>query len=288
MKLGDFLNTMAGKLNLQQDSNFLSLVSNDALANVEIDDALAGQFDTGLLSLNAAKNSTEIQNHYKPILLKKIDEQFAELASQYGFEAENTAEHSTYNRAALLKTALAKHIAELEKKSGNGDAAKQIAQLQSELQKLTQAKDQEIAQLKAEQAKQILSTLVDMELNGKSYANTELGDTNIVVARTLLNQALSSDGIALVNDNGTIRMKQAADQSLDYYDASHKQVTFKDYVDSMLANKHMLAVSNDDDANRRQQNQHITLPTGAPTGKVDNSKVVAAAAQSLADLDTGE
>lgn len=282
MKIGDLLNTLAAKLGLQNDPNFQTLIANAALADIDVDDTLAGQFDTGLLSLQAAKNNTEIQNAYKPILLKKLDEQFAHLATKYGFEAENTAERSTYERANILERVLDAKIAELEKKDGNGNDEKklqaEIARLQAELQSAASSKDQEIANLKADFAKQVLASLVNAELKGKSYANTDLGDTNIVVANTLLNQALANDKISLVNDNGVIRLKQAENTSLDYYDPSHKQVAFSEYVDKLLAEKKLLAVSTNTPP------ETPVVVNRPDDKKVDTSRVDAAVAASMADL----
>lgn len=282
MKLGDLLNKLADKISLQQDENFQSFIANSAINSIDIDDALAGSFDTGLMSLDGAKNNTTVLNHFKPILLKSLDDQFAVLAEKYGIADEIGAEKSTYKKVGILESKLASKIADLEARAAGkgGDAdklTKEIAHLQAELQNLATSKDKEIADLKDGFAKQILSSLVDAELKGKNYANAELGETNVVVARTLLDKAIAEKKITLINDNGKIRMKSAENPTLDYYDESHKQVGFADFVDKMLAEKHLLAVSE-----TGKPSQHTAPPVGTAGAKT--SSIDAAVQASIEDL----
>ena len=55
MKLGDFLNTMAQKGKIELDFGTLSNKKLDELNMIEIDDTVAGQFDSSLMSLDGAK-----------------------------------------------------------------------------------------------------------------------------------------------------------------------------------------------------------------------------------------
>lgn len=298
MTLGDFLNTLASKCGLQNEPALIDLLSSSELAHTEVSDQLAQKFDTGLMSLDGAKNNREVLNHLKPIILRSADDKFALLAEKYGFADENQAEQSTYKKIDLLETKLAARLADLEQKARStsqtervADLTKQIDQLQKQLADITAAKDKELADYKKQVQQEQLNALVNFELNGKRYANQDLGDTNIEIARALINKALQEQKALLVNENGTLRLKQADNPSLDFIDSGYKPVTFSDFTNRLLAEKHLLEVTDDPNTGREfdgynrftpQQPTTIKLANGK---EVDTSSIDAATAASLADLD---
>lgn len=297
MTLGDLLNKLATKIGVQDDQGLIDLLSHSEIATREISDDLAQRFDIGLMSLDGAKNNSEVLKHLKPILLKSADDKFAALAEKFGFKDECAAEKSTYAKFDILERALDAKIAELEKKSGgtSGESEKklqqEIATLHQQLATLTATKDKELADYKAAAAKQQLEALINFELNGKQYANQELGDTNVDIARTLITKALEEKGAMLINDNGKLKLKNATSPELDYYDESHKAVSFSDFANQLLAEKHLLAVSDDPKPQPGgggykvppQNFPPVTLPGGK---QVDTSKFDEAVAASSADLES--
>ena len=291
MTLGELLNNLAAKIGAQNDQALVDLLSSAELSQHEVSDELATRFNTGLLSLEAAKNNVEVQNHFKPILLKAADDRFAAFAEKYGFADENAAEKSTYKKIDLLESKLSTLLEEA-KKGGTGGAkeaelTKQIADLQKQIATVTAAKDKELADYKKQVEQEQLNSLVNFELNGKRYANQDLGDTNIEIARALINKELAAKRAILVNEGGTLKLKQADNPTLDYFDSAYKQVSFSDFVNGVLAEKHLLEVSDDTDhlgggSPYTPQQKTIKLPGGR---EVDTSSIDAAAAASIADLD---
>ena len=293
MKLGDFLNNLAAKIGVQNDPNLVDLLASAELAQHEVSDELAARFDTGLMSLDGAKNNREVLNHLKPIILKSADDKFAILAEKYGFSDEMQAEPSTYKKIDLLESRLANKLAELEKKAASAggqqgekvtELTKQIDVLQKQLQSITASKDNEIAELRNSAAKQQLDMLVNFELNGKRYANQDLGDTNVIIARELINKALSEHKALLVNDNGVLRLKQAENPSLDYVDSGYKPVAFRDFANQVLADKHLLEVSREEEPGGGYYQPQDPAPVQIQGKGADTSSIDAAAAASLADL----
>lgn len=288
MKFGDFLNTLASKLGAQNDPALVSLLSNSSIANFEVADDLANKMDTGLLSLEGAKNNRDVLNHFKPIILKAADDKFAILATKYGLESDFANEKSTYNKIDLLEAKLAAKIAEAEAKAAQAGGNKseevtklnqQLAALQKQLTDTTAAKDKEIATLKADGIKQQLDMMIGYELSGKQYANKDLGDTNITIARALLDKALQEQKITLVNENGVVRMKQKENPTLDVLDSGNKPMLFSEFTNKLLADKRMLAVSGG--GGGHQQKPGAFTP---PESKIDTSNFNAAVASSMADL----
>ncbi|MBR3647123.1 MAG: hypothetical protein IKN59_01870 [Paludibacteraceae bacterium] len=282
---------------MQNEQSLIDLLASSDIANHEVNDDLATRLDTGLLSLDAAKNSREVLNHLKPIILKSADDKFAILAEKYGFGTEMQAEQSTYKKIDLLEAKLAAQLEDLKGKLASAGGNKgeevtkltaQIADLQKQLQTITTTKDNEIAELKKSTAKQQLDMLVNFELNGKRYANQELGDTNVTIARELINKALREKNAILVNENGVLKLKQSENPSLDYLDSGYKQVSFSDFANQILAEKHLLEVSSGGQEPggggffTPQKPTTVTLPNGKQT---DTSRIDAAAAAALADLE---
>jgi hypothetical protein len=297
MNLGDFLNTLAAKSGMQNDPALVDLLSNSELANQHVSDDFANALDSSLMSLEGAKNNRDLLNHYKPIILKAADEKFAILAEKYGIVNEMQGEQSTYKKIDILENRLAAKMAELESKAGKGAQSeetaklvKQIENLQKQIIEVQTAKDTELAQLREQHTKQQLDMLVNIELNGKRYANQDLGDTNITIGRALVEKALKEQNAVLVNEGGVLKLKQADNPQLDYVDSGFKPVTFGDFTNRVLAEKHLLEVSASDDTNRGDDWRSTFTPTPKTvtlrSGKqADTGNIDASAAASIADLE---
>lgn len=297
MNLGDFLNTLAAKSGMQNDPALVDLLSNSELANQHVSDDFANALDSSLMSLEGAKNNRDLLNHYKPIILKAADEKFAILAEKYGIVNEMQGEQSTYKKIDILENRLAAKMAELESKAGKGaqgeetaKLVKQIENLQKQIIEVQTAKDTELAQLREQHTKQQLDMLVNIELNGKRYANQDLGDTNITIGRALVEKALKEQNAVLVNEGGVLKLKQADNPQLDYVDSGFKPVTFGDFTNRVLAEKHLLEVSASEDTHMGYEwrstftpaQKTVTLRNGKQT---DTGNIDASAAASIADLE---
>lgn len=295
MTLGDLLNRLAAKIGAQDEQALIDILASADVARKEVRDELATRFDTGLMSLEGAKNNREVLNHLKPIILKAADDKFAILAEKYGIANEMQSEQSTYKKIDLLEATLAAKLTDLEKRAQSGHAAqgeesakltKQIADLQKQIADVTSAKDKELDDYKKTAAAQQLDMLVNFELNGKRYANQELGDTNITIARALIEKALQEQRATLVNENGTLKLKQTDNPSLDFIDSGYKPVSFSDFTNRILAEKHLLEVTgNDTGAGGNHADQKPTTITLHDGKHVDTGNIDAAAAAAMADLE---
>lgn len=299
MKLGEFLTTQASKLGLQNDPLFVAFVqANPQLAQLEFDDKIANPINSGLMSLDGAKNNTDVKKHYDALALNNIDAKLNPLAQLYGATAEFDAEKSTYKRIDILSAKIASKIQEIEASAAKGDVTKdtevkrlngELQKLQTQLQQLQTAKDTEIAKLRADHATEIQNSLIDFELSGKQYANTQIdAKTNVTIARAILQSALGSSGAIVVNDGGVLKLKNANAPELDLLDSNNKPWTFSGFAEKALADAHLLAVSTPTTTTTQNQ-QPIVAPTikVTPTGgnqKIDTTAFAAAAQKSLNDL----
>jgi len=241
MKLGEFLNQLAGKVGQQSSADLVSLLSNSELANTEIADALATALNTGLMSLDGAKQSADVLKHFRPIILKGIDDQMSAYATEAGFADDYGKEDTSYKKLGLV-IAKAKEAVENAKKGGGKNDA-EIQRLTAKLQDLQNqqvtaiaAKDAEIKRLNDQFAAETLSMLINNQLSGKQYANESVSnEINVKLARLIVDDAIKAKKAIVVNDGGTLRLKQADAPELDLLDEGHKPVTFSDLIDQALA-----------------------------------------------------
>lgn len=251
MKLGEFLTTLARKSNMENDPALVSILSNSDLANRDIADTFANALDTNLMSLEGAKNNPAVLNHYKPIILKAADDKFTMLAEKFGMSDEISAEKSTYKKFDILESKLEAKISDLEKKQGKAtdpqkeaEFTRQIQELQTKLGQLNDQKATELNGLKSQHDSEMTDMLVKFNLTGKKFANKELPiEVNTTVAKTLLEAKLKESGAILVNENGTLKLKQAANPTMDFVDSGFKVVSFSDFTDQTLAANKLLEVS---------------------------------------------
>ena len=289
MLIGEFLNTMAAKLGAQQNPHLVSLLANNQLTQAEIHDDLANLLNTGLMSLDGAKNNSDVQNHFKPIILKGVDERLDAIAKQFGFETELAAEKSTYKRAEIIASKMQALIDAEKNKNGQpsekeNQLNQQLQQLQSQLQTAIAAKDGEIAQLKQAHESQLLSMLIDAELGDKPYANDAIPrNVNVMTARNLVDAMLKEKGVVAINDNGTLRLKQAANPTLDYMDEGFKPVSYSSFADKVLADSKMLRVSTAGKQQPTQQPVQKVIDTQSTTPQIPQS-LTASIGNSIADL----
>ena len=251
MKFGDFLNTMAKKVGKENDPALIAILSNSELANRDIADDFANSLDTNLMSFDGAKNNPLVLNHFKPIILKAADDKFTMLAEKFGISEDISAEKSTYKKFDILESKLEAKLADLTAKQGKttdpnkeAEYTRQIQELQGKLGTLNETKATELNGLKSQHAAEMTDMLVKFDLAGKKFANKDLPvNVNTTVAKTLLDSKLKESGAILVNENGTLTLKQAANPTMDYLDAGFKKVSFSDFTDRTLADSKMIEVS---------------------------------------------
>lgn len=266
MLLKDFLTQQAAKLGLQDNAELTSLLAK--VGTTEMPDELATQFNTGLMSLDGAKNNPQLLNYFKPTILNAVDDQFKILAEKYGITDTMAAEKNTYKKAAILETELAKRLSDAQSNAGDNESKaeisklnKQLAELQNQLATITDANNAKVAELnQAHQAEQ-LRMLVDFELGSKNYANKNLDKrVSVLTAHTLLDEALKANKAVIVNEDGSLKLKQAENPTMDYVDSGYKPVSVKDFTDKLLADAHLLEVSSGGSGQRQ------VLPTPAANG----------------------
>ena len=274
MKLGDFLNTLAAKSKIDLDFGTLSNKKLDELNQIELDDTVITQFDSSLMSLDGAKNNPEVLNHFKPIILKAVDNKYAILAEKYGLGDDFTNEKNTYKKADLLEQKIDAKLAELEAQKGKGGnaekeqlLAKQLGELQTQLSTLTETSKNEVKSVTDRYENEITEMYVKNVLAGKKFATKDLPiEVNTQMARLLIDKQLKDKGAMLVRKDGELKLVQAALPDMDFY-MDNKPVSFSDFTNKILADNKLLEVSQP--ATQTQQQTQVVQSTNLNTSKFE-------------------
>jgi hypothetical protein len=251
MKLGDFLNSLAAKAGIDPAHKALvDFLSRQEIANIDLSPELTSAIDANLMTLDAAKNNPIVKSHFFANALNGIDTEILNALPEFGFGEDVINEFKNEkNTNSKLRNLVAK-VKEAQKNHKDADTsvdkkkyAEEINSLNQKIAGLTDGHTAELNNVK----KQHLQEITDMQLNtllaGKNYANKELpAEVNSTVARTLLNSSLQSKGAKLVNVNGKLVLKRVDDETLDFMD-NHKPVTLDGFIDTVLADNKLLAVS---------------------------------------------
>jgi hypothetical protein len=291
MKLGDFLNTIAGKTGKTEEIK--AVLNNTALATIEIDDALANDINSALLTIEGAKNNQALKAHFSTLALNGVDAEILNSIEALGFDdavkTELLGEKNTYQKHRKLTAEIKKTVEALKVATQKDDPkmiekyTAQINKLQSELSgvKESHIPKSELETLKKQHEGELTNFIVRNTLSTKKYANETVSpDINIEFANVVLSRALAEKGVVLVKDGNVLKLKQAADPALDYYDGQQKAVACGDFVDKTLADAKILAVSDP------KKTTPVTPVQSFPANQTpvfDNSAAASAAINGLKD-----
>lgn len=250
MKLGDFLNTQAAKLGLQNEKELIDILSKSEIANTDIPDSLANAMDNGLMTIDSAKNNFVLKNHFTGTTLNAVD---AKLIEDLDLDEDTTMalqnERNSYNKIAIVKNALRAQIEQLksgnpEDKSKKAEIERQIKELNDTISANKQNHSLAIKDLQDRHNTEITDFILTNHLASKNYANKDWdANDNIAFSKTLIHNALADRGIAVVRDGNNLKLKQSGAPELDYYE-NNKPISFSDFADSILASKKMIAINN--------------------------------------------
>ena len=232
------------------------------------------------------KNNPEVLNHFKPIILKAVDNKYAIMAEKYGLGEDFANEKNTYKKADLLEAKIDAKLAELEAQKGKGGnaekeqlLAKQLGELQTQLSTLTENSKKDVETVRGQYENEITEMYVKNLLAGKKFATKDLPiEVNTQMARLLIDKQLKEKGAMLVRKDGELKLVQSALPDMDFY-MDNKPVSFSDFTNKILADNKLLEVSQP--ATQTQQ-----TPTTVQTGNINTAKFEAQMQQSLASIQT--
>lgn len=234
-----------------ENKDLKHIVTSNTLAEIEIPEDIQQAIDSQLISMDAAKNNQALKSHYFAQALNGVDAETNRIMDEYGFDddvkMELVAEKSSMKRVKLL----ADKIKALEEKKAGAtkkdqpDLTAKIHELQREKAEVIKAMEQKLQDIQTQHVNEITNMQIRNILASKNYATSHLpAEVNLTTADILLQKELSAAGAKIIRDNGALKLVNASDSNMEYYDKNSTRPTVEQFIDGVLAQNKLLAVSN--------------------------------------------
>lgn len=309
MTVAEFIKSLVTKSGVQMDEQLTAVLNNEALATVDIPEAIASGIDNRLISLQDAKNNhSEIKNWYHKQALDTVDTQMVGLMDDFGMDEalrnEVLQEKSTYKRIPLLL----KKVRDLEAKKHTATSTTDKVALQKqidELQGQLRARNIEQQALKSEfdnkvkdfqkqyKLDQLLGQYQTIYDNPQSPLDPEV---KTLTLKNLVSKALQENNATFDFDqNGQFILIK--NDGGNYYGDNNQLVSPQQFAESVLSRNKLLIVTqpgNGAGANTKpvlsqQPNQGQQPGGGQGGGAKGNNTLTALVQESIKNLnDSGK
>ncbi len=258
MNTGDLFISLAKSagIDVEKNEDFLKVMANKELATADFPDALAGEIQSKLLTLEAAKNNSDLKSHFKAQALNAVDGKLEEFAAKYGlgddFINKLKEKQGTYENMGLTFEKLNEvHVAKLEEAMTKTDDPKLKEKLQENIEtinglqgdlskfKETHAPITEMNEMRDGYEEMILSMGIKSFLSNYDYANKDIDKSvNIITAQTLVDQALTSKGVKFVTKDGNINLQ--TNDGMDFFNTENQKIDTQSFLDGVMAEHKLL------------------------------------------------
>ena len=295
-KLIDFFKDMAVKAGIPaDDANLVKVLTDPALAAIEIDPTVSNIIDRNLLSLTAAKANPEVrkalETTFKAELYNGIDAEIDSAMTDLGLtDAQKTEilfEKGSGKRAALLAKKVKEYEAANHTAAGTSDKKElltkvndlnnNIAKLQREHADALKAKDTELSD-------KLLQKDVETDLLGFNYIfpKETPNPVKLAAAKNSIDRRLAEKGLKVVTTDAGRKIVRL--DGTDYFDENNKAVSYNDFISGALAQDNLLLVSdgNNAEGGKAKLPEKVTGSDGKES-KV-NQSLLASADEDLANI----
>lgn len=247
---GELLYTFAQALNVPEAS--LEAIKNNAdLFKITIPKEIGEQYQKNFTTVDSAKQSAELKKHFYGLSLKPIDSKLDEIMDEFGIDEDTQREikgqDSTYKRNESLMRKL--HAA--SQKAAAASTSKDKDKFQSEIDKLNaqildnQSKFQnQISEAENKWLSKVSNMVMDAKISERPLTDVFPKDVIVNSAKQLIEKKAAEKGAKIIFDKDSMQYKlvQLANPDLAFTD-NHKNVTFDDFRDSVLAENKLLKVT---------------------------------------------
>lgn len=281
MKIVDLFTDLAKKAGITDltDPKYKDFLA----SSLEIDDDAAKKIQSSLFNEDAAKANEKIKNHFYAVLMNGVDTELDRLLDDEDFTDEDknsikAVNSSTKRMVSTYQKKVEKLNARLEEikkgkgeKEKPGEADKLREDINSLNKKLGENKIEYESKLKAEQDKHVSAMNekeLDFLLSAYNYAFPKEMKlpAKIAAVKAVIMPEINSKGLKLVSNNGTLELLKS--DGTKYFNEANQETSLTQYIDKVLADNKLLAVS---DPNAGNGNGSDPPPTGGQDGKVDNA-----------------
>lgn len=273
MKIGDFLNNLSKKANVPSEI-MKDVLSNPALASIDLSDAFTEAVDASLMNEEQAKFNPNLKTHFTGTVHKTLANLIDPFANEIEDEDFKTSFLSEANNFKKIPNLIAKmkELSEAKVKAASTGKAKDVEEVTRQYNELQALRKQEQERFNSElenERQGFTSKLKDMSLNsmlsGYNFIDELPKDVAGIVAREKLNATLAAKGAAMVYDSqsNSLRLVNANDLSLPYRE-NHNEMSLTDFANRTLAENKLLKVTGAAPAPTPRTQQQA--PAQAPQG----------------------
>lgn len=259
-KLKDFLKEIAEKAEIKSDNPELVSFLN-AVADIDVPDAVTKDVDTRLISISSAKsNHKEIKDHYFATAYNGVDNEISNLMNELAVddsirEIVNGEKSSTKKASRLVKELKTKF--EAAKKPGAGDV--EIESLRKTINDLKSAlgsKDSEITKIKEDYVNEGRNRNKNELIRGMySKYETTLKDmtpsAKDAAVMAMLNDALNTDSADIVYNHEANTVSLMKKDGTNFHGENNVIVPLDKYIEKVFVKNNVLLQNNSGGGQRR-------------------------------------
>ena len=270
MNVSQYINKLASMSGISGDDEQLKTVlANENLQQVEINEDLANRINGSFLTVDSAKNNSELNKHFRATILNGLDAEMSTVMNELqlgdDIRSEIMSETNSFKRVPLL----VKKIEALEKaKQGATQVDKnalqvEIERLNGQIATGNASAETKISDINKQWESRFLDQTMTTMLSGYNYATPVSKEANLLTAKALINQAINEKGLQVINNpNGGLKLTTS--EGMDYYE-NNSIVSVSDFSDRVLT-QHKLLVTN----NGGQTPQNPNTPVATNVHKANN------------------
>ncbi len=245
MKTGDFLNKLATLSGLESDNEALkSLLSNSALSEIDVPDAVASHITSNLMTMESAKNNADLQKHFKAITLNGLDSKIENIINTSKLDDETVSAIKDMKNSFEKVEALTKAIQDNNKGDGGSKDAK-IVELNEQLSALQNELQTRESEFQSKLQSQQINFAQNGLLNGIQYGDNLPKSDYISLMQQKIDQHLTQNNVVrTLDESGNIVLKQKTDDGelMDYF-VDNQKIGFSDIAEKIAAENKYIKVS---------------------------------------------
>lgn len=248
IKFSEWLYNLTAKAKVDKENPQLKeILAIPELSNVEISSEFADHLNRNLISFDDAKKHPDIRS----VLFSEIMDGFDSSINKFAEEAGLPEDARTKIKALPKTTERLKAVMDAVK-ANNAQTG-----TEKEWTDKVNALNLEIGKMKADHADALNKAklgfdneLMQRDISGLfstyTWASKDIDpDVNVLTAKTLFDRELASKNLKVVrSDNGQLELQNA--DGTHYFDANRNIVPLRGFIDGLLAEKKLLAVTKQD------------------------------------------
>ncbi len=262
------------------DEALKQIVTNPALSQINLPDALTASINSNLMTEAQAKMNSNVKKHFTATALNGVDAKTKEILDRFGFDDDTkksiTDEPNSFARIEKLADA----ISDLKDKaiSANGGDKKVLLDKINELQLAVNSEKAGRKSDTDEINRKWTSTIMDRDINSMfsnyDYALDLDKEISIATARQVWERELKAKGGQYTYVDGALKLVSTASPDLPFT-IENKPVEIKSFTDSVLANNKLLKVAKAVTTTTQiPQNQQVGTAPVTPGAKGQTSKAL--------------